>query len=336
MQRTARGGRSRSRARATGTGHQLPRWLGARRVVRDDPAGLREREVAADGRHVRGGHGVAQQQAGTAAGTSCLLLALPGADEQRPQHRPVRERGGVAVDRGQHRGGIGSGGDAVREGGRQQGAEGPSRMARPVASGSRRPATSVPSGTPAPALANSSGSRVPVHASAPAAPNAPVKYRRTATPQRVGGRADGAQVIVLHQQVPAGSDGIPQPGQHGDPLGQMEQQQPGVHEVERATGIGSAAVRSRATTAHWPCPAARSIACVMAPSSGSASMPRTRPAGPTRSAIARIVSPGPQPASRQLAPGCRPTLSSSRPVATSQPRACIRSRSYSAGVRPSE
>ena len=64
-------------------------------------------------------------------------------------------------------------------------------------------------------------------------------------------------------------------------------------------------------------------------------MPSTRPAGPTRSAIARIVSPGPQPASRQLAPGPGAIWSSSRPVATSHARACIRSRAYSSGVCPS-
>ena len=48
-------------------------------------------------------------------------------------------------------------------------------------------------------------------------------------------------------------------------------------------------------------------------------MPSTLPAGPTRCAMRRIVSPGPQPASRQRAPGASPISSRSRPVAVSHP-----------------
>src|SRR5207247_2287706 len=54
---------------------------------------------------------------------SCLFLALPGADEQRPSHRAVGEAGGVAVEHGQQLGGTGRCDDAIRQRHRQHAAE---------------------------------------------------------------------------------------------------------------------------------------------------------------------------------------------------------------------
>ena len=44
------------------------------------------------------------------------------------------------------------------------------------------------------------------------------------------------EVVVLHEQVAARRDRVPQPFQHGDPLRQVVEQQPGVDEVERGAG----------------------------------------------------------------------------------------------------
>jgi hypothetical protein len=56
------------------------------------------------------------------------------------------------------------------------------------------------------------------------------------------------------------------------------------------------------------------------------SMPSTRPEGLTARAIARLVSPQPQPTSSTRSPGCAPSTASARapcaPICTSM-RSCI-------------
>ena len=47
--------------------------------------------------------------------------------------------------------------------------------------------------------------------------------------------ADALQVVVLHEQVPARGDRVPQGPQHRDTLGQVVEQQPRVHDVKRRT-----------------------------------------------------------------------------------------------------
>ena len=48
--------------------------------------------------------------------------------------------------------------------------------------------------------------------------------------------ADGAQVVVLHDEMAARGHGVPQPRQDGDPLREVEEQQARVHEVEGRAG----------------------------------------------------------------------------------------------------
>jgi len=45
--------------------------------------------------------------------------------------------------------------------------------------------------------------------------------------------ADAAEVVVLHDQVTARGDGVPEPGERLDPLRQVEQQQPGIDQIKR-------------------------------------------------------------------------------------------------------
>ena len=266
---------------------------------------------------------------------SCLLLALPGADHQRPQHGRSGKRAASRSSAASARGGAAS-------------------AVTPCASAAGSTLRKTPSMYDA-----ASGERLDTAGDVGAVRSADAGLRRTAagagcqrglrrpphrtrrhtrsssSTQPAGQRAHAAQVVVLHEQVPARGDRVPQPRQHVDALGQVEQQQPREDEVVRRARDRPSAVRScaRKGTDGGPRRAASPASWRRAqgPRRCPARGPPARPARPS----ARIVSPGPQPASRQLAPGPRPTWSSSRPVATSHARACIRSRSYSSGVCPS-
>ena len=163
-------------------------------------------------------------------GRSCLFLASPGADHQRPQQRIVGEAFGVSVERGK---GPGAPASSVTPCAiaRQHATEAahhclpnherldPARDIGAIRGRRRRPRRT----------AGAAGTRPDVGAQRV---EGAVDTRLTSSTLSNGSSAS-AHVVVLHDQVAPRPDGIPQPSQHGHSLGQVEQQQPREHQVER-------------------------------------------------------------------------------------------------------
>ena len=205
------------------------------------------------------------------------------------------------------------------------------------ARGRSRPATSVPSGSPTPR----SGGKV--HRQPLADPQVPASLLRDPVedslellPSRQQRHdAHRPAVIVLYQHHPA----RPRPGvqlaHRGNRVSHMQQQQPRLHQVERAARRLAGGLGVSAGELELPPTVARSTSSASRPSRPSLSSPVTHPEAPTRPAISRMTSPGPQPASRHRMPGPMPTRPSTCAVTCSHSRARQRRRWYSSEVRPS-
>ena len=149
-------------------------------------------------------------------------------------------------------------------------------------------------------------------------------------------RVDRAQVVVVDDERAAGSDCIPQVSEHGGRVADVEQQQPGVDEIERRAGDRRAGLEVGRHEHALVVPGGVQHPLRLARRGRRRRRRRTRSPPARRAGPSGASSrPGPQPASRQRAPAASSIRSSSCPVAASQTRACTRSRSYSSGVRPS-
>ena len=230
---------------------QFPGRLGARRVVRDDPAGLRERKVLSYRVDV---HTRLRDIRATVMG------AISARPDEGDHASPLRfqapiisghsigrsaNRAASRLERGQcRRGGILSG-DAPSQGDRQQTAQNALQHEVPGterfdAAGDIGAVGSSDAGLREQRREPGTG----LHVGPGRAERADDDAAHLVDAGQLREHAHGTEVIVLHDEVTARRDRVPQASQHGHPLRQVEQQQARVNQVERRAGDRTSAVRS--------------------------------------------------------------------------------------------